>query len=114
MNRLRHAPGEPAQEATEIREFRMQRPAQQRSKLQHYVNRVALLGVTGTEVQHCIIYLYPPSGTGAGKVPLQGKSGCPALFVSMVKDQNIQLTIEAARKIQERSRVLVRESSTLI
>jgi len=31
-----------------------------------------------------------------------------------VKDQNIQLTIEAARKIQERSSVLVRESSTLI
>ncbi len=31
-----------------------------------------------------------------------------------MKDQNIQLTIEAARKIRERSRELVRESSTLI
>jgi len=31
-----------------------------------------------------------------------------------VKDQNVQLTIEAARKTQKRSKVLVRESSTLI
>ena len=36
----------------------------------------------------------------------------PSFFV--VKDQNIKLLMEATRKVQERSRELVRESSTLI
>jgi len=43
------------------------------------------------------------------------RAGVPAPhFSSTVKDQNVQLTIEAARKTQKRSKVLVRESSTLI
>jgi len=37
----------------------------------------------------------------------------PALS-STVKDQNVQLTIEASRRIRERSMALVRESSALI
>jgi hypothetical protein len=36
----------------------------------------------------------------------------PSFFV--VKDQSIKLSIEAARKAQERSRALVRESAMLI
>ena len=36
----------------------------------------------------------------------------PSFFV--VKDQSIKLSIETARKVQERSRALVRESSMLI
>ena len=36
----------------------------------------------------------------------------PSFFV--VKDQSIKLSIKAARKVQERSRALVRESSMLI
>jgi hypothetical protein len=42
------------------------------------------------------------------------RAGVPALFSSTVKDQSVQWTIEASRRIQERSRTLVRESSMLI
>jgi hypothetical protein len=51
---------------------------------------------------------------GAGRLRPTTPSGVPALFSSTVKDQNVQLTIEAARKIQKHSKDLVRDSSTLI
>jgi hypothetical protein len=56
---------------------------------------------------------FPTHGRAGRLRPLPRAAPRP-FSLSTVKDQSVQLAIEASRKIQERSKALVRESSILI
>jgi hypothetical protein len=77
----------------------------------HIAVPLAHFGVSKRTQQNWTIYSVPPR-VGRDTPPQAEALPGPSFFV--VNNQSIKLSIEAARKVQERSRALVCESSTLI